>query len=608
MSKSFSLFKKRLNLPQLKEVVYILRSLEFKEKMAFFALTAIFVISALGILWEVNNNFSENVPMRGGTLKEGIMGTPRFVNPLLAISDADRDVTSLVYSGLMRPDNKGGLMPDLAEKYEISEDGLVYTFTLRPNLVWQDGEPLTSDDILFTIQQAKDPNLKSPRRASWEGVEINKINDRTVEFVLRKPYSPFLENTTIGILPKHIWNKALSELMPLSDFNVEPIGSGPYKIEKVKKDSSGIVYSYILESNEKFALGEPNIEKLVLKFYKSEEDLLSAYEKHNIDSISAVSPQSAVEIKRDNGVAKTVSLPRVFGVFFNQNNAKIFAQKEVREALNIATDKGRIVSEVLKGFGAELDYPLPPGAFGAIEKIAGTEIKSPDSKAVFTGIEKAREILAKNGWRAEETGEIIITDETGATTTQKTYGALEKKIKKETLRLEFSLATSDTQELKQTAELLKEMWEAIGVKVTLKVFEMGDLNQNVIRPRKYDALLFGEMVGRNPDPFAFWHSSQRNDPGLNIAMYMNVKVDKLLEEIRTTSDNEERKNMYVKFQEEVAKDVPAVFIYSPNFIYLVPKYLNGAEDIKSITVPSERFSQIYKWHIKTGKVWKIFAK
>ncbi|HDO23721.1 MAG TPA: hypothetical protein ENG99_00715, partial [bacterium] len=169
--KIFSSLKKRAKPPRAMEFVYILRTLGPKGKIVFFVMAIVFISSVLAIAWRVNNNFLVEVPASGGELTEGIIGTPRFINPLLAISDADRDMVGLIYSGLMRTDNKGGLILDMAEKYEISKNGLVYTFTLKPNLVWHDGKPITSDDILFTVQQAKDPNLKSPKRANWEGVD-----------------------------------------------------------------------------------------------------------------------------------------------------------------------------------------------------------------------------------------------------------------------------------------------------------------------------------------------------------------------------------------------------------------------------------------------------
>lgn len=563
------------------QVVYIIRNFSLKEKILFFALAIVFSVSSILALWKINSSYLVDIPANGGTLTEGIIGTPRFINPVLAISDADRDMTTLIYSGLMRPDNKGGLIPDLAEKFEISEDGLSYTFTLRPDLVWQDGEHITSDDIIFTIQQAKDPSIKSPKRASWEGVSVERIDDKNIRFVLSKPYTPFLENTTIGILPKHIWKDAISEQMSFSEFNINPIGSGPYKVKKINRNSSGIVNSYELIPNKKFALDKPHIETLILHFYPSEKELLSSYQRGDVDCISAIAPQTAEKIKRSNSNLKTPSLPRVFAVFFNQNNAKIFSYKEVRYALNLATDKKKIIDEVLQGFGTQLEYPIPPGTFGALS----TE----EEETSVPNIAEAKALLEKNGWAFKD-------------------GVWQRKEKREVLRLEFSLATSDAPDLKQTAELLKSMWEAMGAKVNLKIFEIGDLNQNIIRPRKYDSLLFGEIVGRDPDPFVFWHSSQRNDPGLNIALYANIKVDKLLEQARISTDEDERRKEYEEFQKELIKDIPAVFLFSPKFIYLMPNNLKGTEQIESITVPSERFSQIYKWYIKTDKVWKIFAK
>ena len=574
-----------------------------KEKIFFFALAMVFSVTSILALWKINSSYLVDIPADGGTLTEGIIGTPRFINPVLAISDVDKDMTTLIYSGLMRPDNKGGLIPDLAEKFEISEDGLSYTFTLKPDLVWQDEEHITSDDIIFTIQQAKDPSIKSPKRAGWEGVSVERIDDKNIRFVLSKPYTPFLENTTIGILPKHIWKDALSEQMSFSEFNINPIGSGPYKVKKINRNSSGIVSSYELIPNKKFSLGKPHIETLVLHFYPSEKELLSSYQRGDIDSISAIAPQTAEKIKRSSSNLKTPSLPRVFAVFFNQNNAKIFSYKEIRYALNLATDKKKIIDEVLQGFGTQLEYPIPAGTFGAFSAPARNatparfESRSESGRQSVAGreetagpnIAEAKTLLEKNGW--------VLKD-----------NVWQKKEKKEVLRLEFSLATSDAPDLKQTAELLKAMWEKIGVKVNIKIFEIGDLNQNIIRPRKYDALLFGEIVGGDPDPFVFWHSSQRNDPGLNIALYANIKVDKLLEQVRTSTDEDKRRKEYEEFQKELIKDMPAVFLFSPKFIYLMPNNLRGTEEMENITVPSERFSQIYRWYVKTDKVWKIFAK
>jgi peptide/nickel transport system substrate-binding protein len=204
-------------------------------------------------------------------------------------------------------------------------------------------------------------------------------------------------------------------------------------------------------------------------------------------------------------------------------------------------------------------------------------------------MEKAVEILAKAGWKPDPEN-----------------GVLEKTVKKTTERLEFTISTSNTPELKSAALIIKESWEKLGAKVNLAFFDTGDLNQGIIRPRKYDALLFGEIVGRDLDLYAFWHSSQRNDPGLNIANYTNIKADKILEQARTTNDIFDRLDKYNSFAEEVAKDIPAIFIYSPYFIYILPEKIKGVE-ILNIALPSERFLDVKDWFIETDHVWKIFA-
>jgi len=559
---------------------YIFKTLPFLWKIIFLALLIPFLVSGLVILHKTDSKLSTRVPAQGGVLREGLIGTPRFVNPILAITDADRDLVSLVYSGLMRF-GPNGLILDLAKEYETSEDGLCYTFTLKNNLLWSDNMPLTSDDVIFTIKQIKNPTIQSPKRAGWEGVKPEKINEKTIKFCLETPYAPFLENTTIGIIPSHIWKNVPPEQMTLSNFNLEALGSGPYKIKNINRNSSGIIESYSLIPNKNFALKKPFLEKIVLRFYPSEQKLAEAYENNKIDGLSGISPQHLLEIKKDKSYLKTYQLPRVFAVFLNQDNTPIFTKKEVRQALNLGVEKEKIVKDVLHNFGVTIETPIPPGSLGFLDlpHLEKTEEER---------INEARELLEKNGWDYSEDEKVF-----------------KKETKKENLILEFSLSTSNMPDLVHTAELLKTMWEKIGIKVNVNIFEISDLEQNVIRSRKYDALLFGEVMGKDPDAFAFWHSSQRNDPGLNIALYANITVDKLLEEARTTFDIKKRKEKYEKFQEEVIEDSPAVFLYSPYFIHLLPQELKGITQ-NSISISSERFSQIYKWYLKTKKIWKIF--
>ncbi len=521
------------------------------------------------------------IPTYGGSFSEGIIGTPRFVNPILAISEADRDITMLAYSGLLRKTTDGGYIPDLAEKYEISKDGLTYTFTLRDKIFFHDGTPITTDDVEFTILKAKDPVIKSPKRPNWEGVSIQKIDKKTISFTLKQPYAPFLENAAIGILPKNLWKDIPIDQFSFSDFNVEGIGSGPYKIDGVSKNRAGIPISYTLSSFKKFALGQPYIDSITLKFYGNESELIDALQSGDVSNINAIMPEEAKSL-RDRGIhIRQYPLPRVYGVFFNQSSAPVLTELAVREALDAAVDRTRIVNTVLYGYGTPL--------FGPIPRPRTQSFSEENHSSGDASISRARRILENNGWKFSTTTNTII-----------------KKTKKEELTLSFSISTADKPELKAIANILKDDWEKIGAKVEVKVFEPGDFSQNIIRPRRYDALFFGEILGVDSDPYAFWHSSQRNDPGLNIAMYANQKVDKILEEARVTLDATERAKKYEQFETLVAQDIPAIFIYSPDFIYAMLPSLRGTE-IGELTVPAERFLSVYKWYVDTDWIWKIFA-
>lgn len=547
-------------------------SLSFGERSLVFILIALFIISGFGLLLKVSNSFLIEVPERGGSITEGIIGTPRFINPLLAISDADKDLTSLVYSGLLKATPEGDLVPDLAKEWRISEDGLSYTFILKDGITFHDGTPVTTEDVEFTIQKALDPLLKSPRRSNWEGVLVQKTNEKEITFSLRQPYAPFIENLTLGILPKHIWKNATSDEFAFSENNVSATGSGPYTIDEIKKSSAGLPVYFELQSFSNYALGKPFIDTFIIRVYQNEDELVENWQEGFVESISGISAERVASFDLDKFNLYNASLPRAFGAFFNQNQANIFLHKEVREALDMAVDKEEIIRSTLLGYGTAIESPLPIFAGG-------------EDADTIPHKEEAETLLQKNGW-------VLNAD-----------GVREKK--KEVLS--FSISTSNAPELKKTAELLQGYWKELGVKVDIKIFETGDLNQNIIRPRKYDVLLFGIVVGRDADLYPFWHSSQRNDPGLNIALYANIATDKILEQVRETTDESKRTELYTSFESEIKKDTPAVFLYSPDFMYIMPKRVHDVS-LGHIMTPGERFLNIHKWFIETNKVWKIFIR
>jgi len=575
------LLKKRRSLPFSAKIEKTFHSFSPAEKAVCILFVALVVASSVGLLLKINGLFLVERPAFGGSLTEGVVGTPRFVNPLLALSDSDRDLTTLVYSGLLKATPEGTLVPDLAERYELSADGLSYSFYLRPEARFQDNTPVTADDVVFTIQKAQDPGLKSPRRANWEGVVAQKIDAHTVRLTLKQPYAPFLENATLGILPKRLWENEDAERFPFSSHNTDAVGSGPFSITRINRNGSGLPSSFELAAFKNYALGSPYLAHLTVRFYQNEDDLIAAEARGEVESMDGLTPSAAAKLVKKGVSLLRTPLPRVFSVFFNQNQAPLLAEKEVRQALTLATDKAALVDAVLQGFGVPIDAPVPPLLFP-------DSSTQPLEKTRDERIAVANALLEKANWKMN-----------------KATGIREKKKGKSVTRLAFSLATSEIPELKTSAEMLAQSWRAVGAEVKVEIFEAGDLNQNVIRPRKFDALLFGEIVGRDRDLFAFWHSSQRNDPGLNVSGYVNAKVDKWLDEARKTTDEAKRADDYRSALSAIESDAPAVFLYSPEFMYLLPEKIRGF--VKgSVAIPSERFLEIHQWYAKTKNEWNFF--
>lgn len=549
----------------------------------FLAFAALFLITSLIFIHTFSSTFSTIVPVYGGSTSEGVLGTPRFVNPVLALSDADRDVSALLYSGLLRRTSDGTLIPDLAESYSVSDDGLVYTFILRKNAKFHDGTQVTSRDVAYTIASVQDVLKKSPKKVEWEGVTVGTPATDIVTFTLKQRYAGFLASTTIGILPAHLWEALTPEQFSLSDLNTDGIGSGPYKISSIHRTKSGIPDSYTFVRNKTYALGKPYLNKITLHFFSNEEDLVRGFRSGRVDRIHAISPEIAFALKEEGFTITTTVLPRIFGIYFNQNQNQLFANKAVRQAIDAAIDRDRIISEVLGGYGLPAVSPVPPGLSGE----ATLSSENAPSTPVNTALSDS--ILTKDGWK------------------KNANGIYEKKSGKTTTLLSFSISTSDAPELSKAVAIIAENLQAAGMLVEVKVFETGTLNQTVLRPRKYDALFFGQVVNQMTDLFAYWHSSQRSDPGLNIALYANPKTDKLLEDAQKTLDDAKRATLYQSFLSEIRKDTGAVFLYHPLFIEASRTTLHRPF-IRILETPSDRFANVSEWYFRTERVWNIFAK
>ena len=541
-----------------------------RERYLVLGLSLLIIAALVSIPVGFYFSVTEAAPDYGGSFTEGLIGEPRFINPLLLQTDTDRDLSQLVFSGLLKNDGQGNLVPDLAETFAVSSDGLNYGFILRNDVKWHDGERFTADDVIFTVSTAQNQDFSSPQRINWQGVEVVKTGELSLEFKLKNPYAQFVNNLTLGILPGHLWRDIKPANFILSELNLKPIGTGPYQFDRLRKNRAGRMDSYELVANEDYHLGQPFIDRIKFKFFLSEDDAIQSFNLSGVEGIGGLSALNINLLRFPGKVEiKKLNIPRYFSVFFNQNQSEAVSDKNVRLALAHSVNKDRVL-EVIGGNGLKVSSPILPEIFDDFNK----NIKIYDFNPEFS-----KQILANSGWK----------DSDGD-------GVLDKNGK----RLELTLALPSRNEQIKVSEQLKRDWESIGAAINLAPVGVSELQQNYIQPRTYEMLLFGEVLNVEPDPFSFWHSSQKKDPGLNLALYDNKGADKLLEEARQALNPIARISKYNDFQNLVIEDLSAIFLYSPSFIYAQPKKVKGFED-DLLGLPSERFVNVHKWYIETQR-------
>lgn len=508
--------------------------------------------------------FQVMVPAYGGSLTEGVAGLPRFPNPVLAVSDVDRDIVALTYAGLMGYDAQGAFVPVLAESVERSPDGTVYTFTLREDAQFSDGAPVTADDVVFTVDLVQDPAVKSPLIAQWNGVRAEALDARTVRFTLPQAYAGFIEETALGILPRHLWENVSPDEVPFHRYTAEPVGAGPFALAAITRDSDGAVSSYRLAASPSYVLGRPYLDAITLSFYKDVPALKEAVASGAVESAYGAAGERNLRAPYE----------RVFGVFFNGDAYAPLTERSVRQALSLAIDRERIVADTFSGYATAIDGPLPPADASA----------SPAFLDVATRYEAARTALRDSGWTfSEETG----------------------RWSKDGEELAITLVTSSAPELRAVAGQVAQDWGAIGVPTELTYYAPSELSSEAIRPRAYQALLFGQVVRGLPDLYAFWSSTERTGTGLNITGFSDPEADRLLRELRTgaASDPDAAAQEVAR---RITEDAAAAFLYTPDFLYAVPEDLFGIAPGR-IGAPSDRLRGAYAWYRQSEWVWPVFA-
>ncbi len=508
------------------------------------------------------------VPDHGGTYVEGIAGRPRFINPILWQNEAERDLVALIFSGLTSANDRGEVVPDLARSWTISDDGLSYTFSLRRDARWHDGTPVTAADVVFTVRLVQDLSYTThPELAMlWRTVKVSAPDERTVRFTLEQPFAPFLDYTTLGLLPSHLLKGVSIDDLAAHPFNQQPVGTGPFHLVELDDEHAA------LEPVAADGRRRPYLGRLEFRFYPDYHTVFGAYQRDEVQGISRLLPEDLPEVAADEDLnLYSAPLPSLTIVILNLNKP-FFEDARVRRALLLALDRQVLVDQVLEGQGVVADSPLPPSSW-AHEATLSTGTRD---------LQEAKRLLDDAGW----------TDPDGDGL--RARGPLE---------FEFQLVTNDDPRRAQLVELIAQAWAQIGVRAHPKVVSPVDLSQDYLRYRRFDAVLYGlSFPTHDPDPYPLWHSSQTNGEGQNYGGFANEEVDALLEEARLTTDQPTRAAMYRRFQVMFAKEVPALPLFYDVYHYAVSKTVHNVQLGPGLLDPSERFRNIADWYIRTRRV------
>ncbi len=563
-------------IPSIQQLSYLPKYLSVNERFWIKALTGIIIacLLTLGIrYWQTHIVW---VPDEGGTYTEGMIGAPRFINPVLAIGNTtDSDLTRIFFPGLLTTNTANDVVPDLAESYSMSDDLKTYTFILRKGLLWDDGEPLTIDDVMYTFQLIQDPQYASPWRSTFADAAFTRTDDRTLTVTLKQPSALFIKNFVIGILPLHRFSDVPASSFLLLEDNTRPVGDGPFKFSQLVRSKSGDIKSIELVRNPNYHGKLPYLDKVQFRFYGDVASAIEGMRNREVDGVAFVPGWVDKDAQRISRVNKEpLILPQVSALFFNLKN-EILKKKDVRRALVLGLDRERITRDIFGGDAFIAEGPFAPGFIGFV----------PDLAARPRIVSEANTILDNAGYKRGADGI--------------------RKNGNDNLR--FVITTIDQQPYSDIAKSIQSDWKELGIEVEIQLTEPGRLTQDVIRPRRYDMLLYGELLDATLDPYAFWDSSQALDPGLNFSIFVNKQVDALLEQAQAERDLLKRHQLYQQVQRIIADEIPAIFINTPVYDYYLAASVQGVTT-GNMATPSDRFSSISSWFKRVKPAFKADDK
>ncbi len=494
---------------------------------------------------------------------EALVGQPQFINPLLAeYNPVDRDLVALLFDGLTDVRGDGKLVPALAEGWRISQDARTYTFTLRSDVRWHDGQPFTAADVVFTVNLLRSPEFPGPPflRTTWQQVGVQALDDYTVQMNLLEPLPTFLDSTTIGILPAHRYTNLTTRDLLSHPTNLDPLGTGQFRLETINQQLAR------LRPNPEYWGEIPQIPSLELRFYPTYQETLAAYEDGTVLG-GAVPPQAISTVQNFTDLslynAQQAGYTLIFLNLREEAGLPFATEATVRQAMWAGLDLQRLIDTALDGQGIIANSPI----------LAWSWAYDADQPLSHHNITRAASLLDQAGW----------VDRNGDGRRDNSDGE----------PFAFTLVTSNHPTKILVANEVARQWGELGLVVTVEIVgpELGTL----LRQRLFEAALVELSFFGDPDPYPWWHLTQIEE-GQNYAGWRNRQASALLETARQTADFGQRAALYRDFQQLFVAEVPSILLYNPVYSYGVHQRVEGVQ-LSPLTRPSDRFRNIADWYV-----------
>ncbi|MFA6136247.1 MAG: ABC transporter substrate-binding protein [Candidatus Paceibacterota bacterium] len=540
----------------IRPLINVVKSFSTKERLVFIGSFVVLVVCFVLLLSQIIATTTLSTAGEGGTYIEGVVGQPSFINPVLAKPNTpDRDLVALTFASVK----------DISENIKNDKSFKTWTIRIKENARWQDETPITSDDIIFTVQTIQNPDTLSPLFSDWQNIKVSRISEREVEFSLPGSYALFDSLLKeLRPIPKKIFADLSASNIKLSIYNLEPFVSGPFAYKSLDKKKDGFITEYELERNDAYrSIGRlPNIDNFVIKFFENEDSLIKEYNLGTIDGFLKTEGIATDRITINSSIEK-IPTNKYYALFINPNANKNLASKNLRTALASAINISSIITDSFDNYATAQKGPLPSTVNGYSQNIEN-----------YTSFDQelSKKILEEIKWKYNEDS------------------------------LTITIPSNDL--LKSVAQKIKDDWQAVGIQTKIKEIDPQTINEDVIKTRNYEILLFGNISSATPDLFSFWHSSQKFYPGLNLSLYENSTVDSLLESLRKIAEYDSKRiEKLEEIQKIISGELSAIFLVSPQYLY-IHKTSRPGIIIKTISLPEDRFSQITDWYVKTKRIFK----